>query len=321
MGGSKKGKGQSSGRNSSSAAKQQQGKLDDDHLNQVLKELQQEQQQSSLQNPSLLWSQVGAVLVALISLLVGVSFSTSIWIPYRGGVGTLEKEAFVYRREVKHLFSKWGQKPSPDTTPGKLVNRKVGVTRIFDIVPLDDRDSDQMEYGNVFMFEPNIVPTMCSDGRTKGFSDWSTLQAAIREANHLAADRYFRWQNYFGKELKKDEIYAFTDDTMYYQEEWLFTICPHATLRGTGPLFLNAENMAIECWQCRMELQRGGSHLTFGPHAKRALIRGVTFTGATTSSVTFYYDGADAIFEECQWTNNIGRSPQHGAVADVNSTR
>ena len=49
-------------------------------------------------------------------------------------------------------------------------------------------------------------------------------------------------------------------------------------------------------------------------------MEGFTFRGATESSVIFYQDGADVVFEDCYWVDNLG-SGMYGAVADVNSTR
>jgi hypothetical protein len=50
------------------------------------------------------------------------------------------------------------------------------------------------------------------------------------------------------------------------------------------------------------------------------MLRGITFMGQQTSSMTFYYDGADVTFEDCAWILNQG-SHKHKPVADVNSTR
>ena len=41
--------------------------------------------------------------------------------------------------------------------------------------------------------------------------------------------------------------------------------------------------------------------------------------GATTSSLQFYMDGAEASFEDCFWVNNLG-SGNNGAVVDIHST-
>ena len=75
----------------------------------------------------------------------------------------------------------------------------------------------------------------------------------------------------------------------------------------------------IECNDCTIEGR--GTHLMFGPEARNIIVRGVTFTHATTSSVVFYYDGADANFENCTWIDNNAESPSWGAVADVKATR
>lgn len=82
---------------------------------------------------------------------------------------------------------------------------------------------------------------------------------------------------------------------------------------------MNAENVVVECDDgCTIDV--GGTHLAFGPHAKNVLVRGITFRGARSSSLTFFHDGADATFEDCSWIGNSGISGKYGAVADVNST-
>jgi hypothetical protein len=92
-------------------------------------------------------------------------------------------------------------------------------------------------------------------------------------------------------------------------------------------------------------IDMAGTHLSFGPHARNVLIRGITFRGATTSSLTFHHHGADVRFEDCYWLYNSGGTVRHaapqgqqpggyddaygmggtttttaGAVADLNST-
>ena len=109
-----------------------------------------------------------------------------------------------------------------------------------------------------------------------------------------------------------------------------------------GPIFVNAEDLIIECDMCAIDMT--GTHLSFGPYARNVLIRGITFRGATTSSLTFHHHGADVRFEDCYWLYNSGgivrNGPQQqqlggyddvyggasgstttaGAVADINST-
>ena len=102
-------------------------------------------------------------------------------------------------------------------------------------------------------------------------------------------------------------------------------------------IFINAEDITIECDMCVIDLP--GTHFSFGPHAKNVHIKGVTFRGATTSSLTFHHHGSEVRFEDCYWLYNSGiqirsvggdgvGSPavtmnnptMTGAVADLNST-
>jgi len=105
-------------------------------------------------------------------------------------------------------------------------------------------------------------------------------------------------------------------------------------------IFINAEDIVIECDMCTVDLP--GTHFSFGPHAKNVLVKGITFRGATTSSLTFHHHGSDVSFEDCYWLynsgglvpnrNNVGMgndgmmstsggsTTSAGAVADLNST-
>jgi len=80
-----------------------------------------------------------------------------------------------------------------------------------------------------------------------------------------------------------------------------------------------SENVVLECkGSCVVDV--GGTHLAFGANAKNILIRGITFRRASTSSLTFFHDGADASFEDCSWINDSGISNYFGSIANVNST-
>merc|ERR1712238_483257 len=63
-------------------------------------------------------------------------------------------------------------------------------------------------------------------------------------------------------------------------------------------IYVNADEVRIECDRCVIEIG-SGTHLAFGPSAKNLRMSGVTFTGATSSSLVFH---------------------ENGAVADMNST-
>jgi hypothetical protein len=169
---------------------------------------------------------------------------------------------------------------------------------------------------NIELREPSIRPTICSDGKTRGFDSWTKLRAAVQEANSISAERFMKWSEYFATH----SFSSFDDDLLYYEEDVIFTICSGATLRARkGPIFINAENVVLECvGGC--EINVGGTHLAFGPNAKNALVRGITFKRARTSSLTFFHDGADASFEDCSWIDNSGINSKFGSVADVNST-
>jgi hypothetical protein len=165
--------------------------------------------------------------------------------------------------------------------------------------------------------ESKVRPTRCSDGTSVGFDNWNTFKAAVQEANSISAERFMKWNEFFANSGKY--FAAFEDDSYYYEEDVYIPICPHAILKSRrGPIFINAENVLIECDRCIIDV--GGTHLAFGPHAKNVVVRGVTFKNAHTSSMTFFHDGASASFEDCFWVDNHGIDGKYGAVADVNST-
>ena len=204
-----------------------------------------------------------------------------------------------------------------------------------------------------------VRPVLCPNGRTYGFDKWETLIKAFQEANSYSTDRFMRWNKYFATTKDTRQEGKFDDPRHYYEEEIVLTICPDAVLRGSrGPLaFVNAENIVLECDRCVIELTGGGgggrrrrgggttsrvgggnfynhhaynlgggsgsasgSHFSFGPHAKNIWIRGVTFRGATSTSLLFHYDGAEVSLQDCYFHDNVGTSRQLGTVADVNST-
>ena len=169
---------------------------------------------------------------------------------------------------------------------------------------------------NIELRQPTILPSLCSDGVTLGFDNWSKLRTAMHEANSISAERFMKWNEYFAT----NSFTAFQDDRLYYEEDIVFSICPGATLRARkGPIFINAENVVLECKDsCVIDV--GGTHLAFGANAKNILIRGIIFRRASTSSLTFFHDGADVSFEDCSWINDSGISNYYGSIANVNST-
>ena len=177
-------------------------------------------------------------------------------------------------------------------------------------------------------------PKLCSDGKTIGYDSWNSLVSAVDDVNRYSAERFELWHDYFVKVIHAQEATAectvvnkdcrsphtFDEDWMYYEEQIVMTICPRAVLRkrSRGPIFVNTESMVFECDDCA--IQAHGTHMSFGPEAKNVLVRGITFTYATTSSLVFYYDGADVSFENCHFVESRSRMKTWGAIADVNST-
>ena len=156
----------------------------------------------------------------------------------------------------------------------------------------------------------------CSDGITRGYSNWSSLRNAIQETNiysaSLATIGSTNWMiDDFGIAMPSEPL----------PSPETFVICPGAYLKDSsryGPIFIDSENVKIDCDSCIIDVS--SSHFTFGKNAKGVVIKGITFINARSSSLTFYHDGADVSFEDCHWENNAGLG-NAGAVADLNSTR
>jgi hypothetical protein len=165
--------------------------------------------------------------------------------------------------------------------------------------------------------QPIYRPSLCPDGNSYGFQDWYTLRAAVQEANYLAAERFMKWNEYFATHL----VTSFEDESLYYEHDVIFRICPQSVLKSTSQrhsIIINSENIVLECDGCIIDVR--GTHFAFGSNAKNVLVRGITFESATSSSLTFFHDGAEATFEDCTWINNVGAQSHLGSVADVNST-
>ena len=171
------------------------------------------------------------------------------------------------------------------------------------------------------------APSLCSDGYTYGYSDWNALRTAIHNLN----DEQHDWNNRRASSGNYNNPYydlgvmaeGVDDDSMnILYEETLepFIICPGVTLRGRnrgGAIYINHPDIRIECEGCTLDLAR--THFRFGSEAKGVVIRGLTLMGASTSSLLFHENGAEASFEDCTWINNSGLT-DIGAVADLNST-
>ena len=170
-------------------------------------------------------------------------------------------------------------------------------------------------------------PKLCaSDDRTYGYSDLATLRLAIDEANRLDAesvvlDEYDRSYERYVQDPggHKEPIPPVISIPSSY------VLCPGAILKKKSrrvmqPIEINATELTIVCYDS-CQIEGPGTHLTFGPRARDVLIKGVTFKGATTSSLVFPHHGAEVTFEDCFFSHNLGNSANNtGAIADLNST-
>jgi hypothetical protein len=142
-----------------------------------------------------------------------------------------------------------------------------------------------------------VKPKLCSDGYTYGFDRWSTLKEAVQEVNAISAERYLQWNAFFA--LADTFTGTFDDDSLYYEEDVVLTICP-TTLKAGGP-FINAESY-VDCGVVRLML----SSLCPGPHARNILVRGVHFKRTCIESGL--QDGAEHILKVAQTGNHATQS-------------
>ncbi|KAL9183127.1 hypothetical protein ACHAXT_004914 [Thalassiosira profunda] len=205
--------------------------------------------------------------------------------------------------------------------------------------------------------QATILPTLCPDGRTVGYDNWFLLRDAVTEANAIAAEEFLRWNEYLvrsatnksveppvyhppepfvicpGVTLNQKSPYR-SILSPYYWASYLVSFLPYGSSSSSrlvrsrsapkaknklSSIFINAEDIEIECDMCVVDLP--GTHFSFGPHAKNVLIRGITFRGATTSSLTFHHHGADVSLEDCYWLWNSGgvvNNNRNGPYANVN---
>lgn len=166
-----------------------------------------------------------------------------------------------------------------------------------------------------------IRPHVCSDGTSYGYDTYEELEEIMNEINSYSHDRYIAFDQFY--EITAETFDGtFDDPNLYFDEEIFVPLCPSSVLRRRrkGPaLYVNAENVLVECENCIMEV-KSGSHMIFGPFAQDVMIRGIHFKGATDTSVRFPYDGAEVYFEDCYFSENGSRGKHIGTVADVNST-
>ncbi len=187
----------------------------------------------------------------------------------------------------------------------------------------------------------NYLPSRCKYGDGYGFSDLITLRSAIEELNTAYEQSVTTYLNYhravaeYTKILSENSHYVIQSPTPLpqYMIDFLevtpdpFVICPSAHLRSAihdrgrgrhGPIYINAEEVVIECVNCIIDAP--ATHISFGPLAKKVVVRGLTLMGATETSVVLREHGAEALFEDCVFIRNEGVGAQ-GAIADLNSTR
>jgi len=190
-------------------------------------------------------------------------------------------------------------------------------------------------------------PSLCSDGKTVGFSDLPTLRSAVNElgeayenaVTNLLEYRKFKseYLHIMNTGVNFEATLAYGGDAVrterpeqipQYMQDFLdivpdpFVICPYAHLRGLtltparNTIHINAEDVVIECDSCVIDSP--GSHISHGAYGRNSIIRGITFKSATDSSLIFRYDGASATLEDCTWMGNNGKTSQ-GSVVDMNS--
>lgn len=189
-----------------------------------------------------------------------------------------------------------------------------------DCVRSEDDAADDEPPTMTFDDYTDIRPHLCSDGKTYGYETYGELEEILKEINAYSHDRYVEWDNFYERTSETFDG-TFDDPNLYFDEEILVTICPKSVLkrRRGNALYVNAENILIECEDCMIEI-KSGSHMIFGPYAQDVMVRGIHFKGATETSVRFPHDGAEVYFEDCYFSDNGSRGKHIGTVADVNST-
>lgn len=188
------------------------------------------------------------------------------------------------------------------------------------------------------VFEPPPTVT-CPDGVTQGYRDWQSLEDALHAANRFAATWYQDW-NFYWSQLSPPSIddpslsthnesnrTASHDIMSLAPEFWTvpqlhIPICNDVTLHATSPVTLQAPHVTVSCEGCiwKLKNRRGQYHLSFGSYARDVLLQGITFWGATASSLLLHQHGASVRVEDCLFLNNKAVGPQVGFVVDINST-
>jgi len=168
-------------------------------------------------------------------------------------------------------------------------------------------------------------PKSCaSDKQTHGYSDLNGLRVAIEEANRRDAESVLlldRFDREYDMYLLDPNKYAEPVPPVINLPS-AYVICPGANLksrRTIQPIEINATELSLVCDSCSIE--GPGTHFTFGSRARGVSIKGITFKGATASSLTFPHHGAEVTLEDCFFENNLGSAiTNSGAIGDLNST-
>ena len=159
-------------------------------------------------------------------------------------------------------------------------------------------------------------PHLCRDGKTYGYDTYQELATIVEQINDYSTQRYADWDSWYERSADTFDGTFQDHPDLYYDEEIVVNICPKAVLRKQRgpPIYINAENVLIECEDCILEI-RSGSHMIFGPYAQDVMIRGIHFKGATETSIRFPYDGAEVYFEDCFFSDNGSRGKHIGTVS------
>ena len=194
-------------------------------------------------------------------------------------------------------------------------------------------------------------PKLCSDSKTMGYDSWMSLRRALNDVNRYSAQQSQHWTTYFTETATSETtssiespsrytkttsnpssyphmvLPTFDDDSLYYEEQFVITICPGAFLKaGPYPLIIDTESLTLQCEGCTID--GGDSHISFGSSAKNVIVRGVTFQNSIRSSILLQQNSADATFQDCTWVVRSIESdkrkryilPGLNEIANVNSS-
>ena len=141
-----------------------------------------------------------------------------------------------------------------------------------------------------------VIPSLCSDGETIGFDNWFILRDAITEANSHAAEEFLQWNEYLVKYTKGQpatepnpyrppppfkicpgvtltskspyhsvfsplywlSVFFEIMPGMHMKPQFQQTIMTSKTKNKLSPIYVNAEDITIECDMCTVDLP--GTH-------------------------------------------------------------